>query len=140
MSDLKKIAISLMVMGIIVAGAIAAYKFRDDIKIERFIFNKQDVSRRSGIYVRFIVTASIDDKTLRLRFLVPCQDIKQRDEILGKLPVIQHEMIMTLSRPEMTRVVEKRSFSTMKKYMLKSLNNHSDKSIKKLYLENWFYN
>ncbi|MBN1849917.1 MAG: hypothetical protein JW932_15190 [Deltaproteobacteria bacterium] len=131
---------SLIIICMIISGAIVAYQFRDQIRIERFFYNKQEGAKLSGIYVRVIVTASINDKTLRLRFLLPCQDIQQRDSLLGKLPVIQHEMIMTLSRPEMVRIIEERRFRAMKKLILETVNNYSERSIQKLYLENWFYN
>ena len=140
MSDLKKTIISLFITAIIVSSAIIAYQYREDIHIGKLMFGKEDKLKRSGIYVRFILSASVDDKTLRLRFLVPCQDLKQRDEMLRKLSMIKNEMLMTLSRPEVVRVVEQRSFSTIKKCMLQAINNHSSESVNTLYLENFFCN
>jgi hypothetical protein len=139
-SELKKSLIALLATTIIISSAIIAYQYTEDIHIGTLIFGKKDRVKSSGIYARLILSASIDDKILQLQFLIPCRDIKQRDEVLGKLPVIQNEILMRLSHPEVARVVEQRRFSTIKRYVLQAINIHSSESIHTLYLESYFFN
>ena len=140
MSDLTKIMISIFIAILFLALAIIAYHFRDELKIEKFVFSNKEYIRRAGIFVRISVTAGIEDKTLRVRFLIPCRNMKQKEEILEKLPVIKHELLMTIDRPDVTQSVKNRRFGSLKKQLLQTVNNYSSESVNKLYLENYFFN
>lgn len=113
-----------------------AYKFRSELHISQRLRDAKSLLFDSKeILVRFNVIASIDDQQLRIIFSVPCRSLNQKYDMMKILPVIKHELLMALDRPDVIKYVVKRDFKSLKKQSLQIINNYSDKKIKRLYVE-----
>ena len=113
-----------------------AYRFRQEINApQRLQDAKNLLFNSSNIFLKFHIIAGINDQSLRVKFSVPCSSLSQKYDMMKRLPKIKHELLMTMSRPNVIKSVEERDFKKIKKHSLKVINNYSDKKINKLYVE-----
>jgi hypothetical protein len=66
--------------------------------------------------------------------------MKQKGDILKKIPKIKHELFMIMSIPEIGLAVEQRDFGVMKKHLLQAVNKFSSRPVETVYIENYFFN
>ena len=118
-----------------------AYHYRGEIHIPRKLMAVKDrfFSIR-GPSVKFDVATSIGDQHLWVKFSAPCINMRHKNQILKRLPKIKHELLMSMSRPEVIQAIEVRDFKSIKKHSLQIINNFSPELINKLYLEFFFLN
>ena len=118
-----------------------AYRYREEIEIPRRIMSlKETLFPSDRINVKFQVVAGINGKNLRVKFAVPCGNMKQKYKILKRLPGVKHEMLMSMTRPEVIQSIEERDFGAIKRNSLQVINRYSPEKIDKLYMEFFFLN
>ena len=139
----EKIAIFVIVflLGSILTLTGLAYNYREEIDLSQRIRKiKNRVLEKEEVSLKFNLVAGINEKSLRVKFYIPCKNMKQRHHIFKRLPVIKHELLMSMSRPEVIQSIEERDFNAMKKGSLKIINSVSNEVINRLYLEFFFLN
>ena len=117
-----------------------AYHFKADIKIPELLVPLVDGGRPSGRYVKTVLVSRVGKKDLRLKLLIPCADKRQQIEIMQKMPRIKHSFMQSASHPNFAEPFEQRDFKEIKQYLLKVVNNVSDRPVKDVYFETFFYN
>ena len=118
-----------------------AYNYREEIDFSQRIRTiKNRVFAKEEVSLKFNLVAGINEKSLRVKFSIPCENIKQRHCILKRLPIIKHELLMSMSRPEVMRSIEERDFNAMKRGSLRIINSVSNEAINRLYVEFFFLN
>lgn len=118
-----------------------AYHYRDELKLSQMLEDiKEQLLLPGRISIKFDVHAGIDDQNLNIKFLVPCNDLSEKKRIQKRLPRIRHEMLMTMSRPEVIDAIKHHDFKQIKIYFLDVINNFSNEKIEKIYLELFFIN
>ncbi len=138
----KNMAIILLFfLGSILTMTGLAYQYRDEIDLtHKLKYVKERFFTTSGVSVKFHVVANIGDKSLRIKYYVPCKDLKQKYRLLKKLPGIKHEMLMAMSRMELIKSVEGRDFNRIKKYSLQVVNYFTKDKINNIYIDFFFLN
>lgn len=133
--------ILIIVLGTIFTLTALAYHFRQELDIpHKLRYARDQLLNQEGLYVKFQVAANVGDKSLRLRFSVPCKSMKQKTDLFKKLPGIKHELLMALCDPEMIQSIEQRNFGDIKKNTLRIVNCFTEKAIKQIYVEIFFLN
>ncbi len=138
-STLIAILFVVMILGL----SFITYHYRLDAK-----FGKMQKASDKGFYsvkrkpiaANLIVMAGIDDKFLRMKLNIPLKSIYQKRELMLSFPRIQHLMLMSVSEPNMIEWIEHRNFRAIKKHALRLVNIYSTVKVKRLYMENFFYN
>ncbi|MFC1866931.1 hypothetical protein ACFL0H_02180 [Thermodesulfobacteriota bacterium] len=128
------LALILMLSGL-------AYRYKEELHIsQRLNTAKEKYLASQEISVKFNVIAGIGEQCLRLGFSLPCRNLVHKNKISKRLPAIKHELLMSMSRPEVAHLIEKRDFGAIKKLALQLINNHSTEKMKKLYVDFFFLN
>jgi len=140
LSDKAKFILILFLAGLVLTLAIIGYLYRSEIRIPGTLQGDRNILRLSGIYVKCTLVADINDQCLRLKWLISCMDMKQKRDVVEKLPRIKHELFMSISRPEVGLAFEQRDFDVMKEHLLMAVNNFTVKPVKKVYIEKYFFN
>ena len=128
----EKIAIFVIVflLGSILTLTGLAYNYREEIDLSQRIRKiKNRVLEKEEVSLKFNLVAGINEKSLRVKFYIPCKNMKQRHHIFKRLPVIK-----------VIQSIEERDFNAMKKGSLKIINSVSNEVINRLYLEFFFLN
>ncbi|MFC1823666.1 flagellar basal body-associated FliL family protein [Thermodesulfobacteriota bacterium] len=139
-SEKRNILVSFLIFGTIISIFLLAYRFREDIKIPELLVPLVDGARPSGRYVKAILVSRIGEKDLRLKLLLPCADKQHQVELMQKMPRIKNSFLQSADHPNFAEPFDRRDFKEIKKFLLKVVNNVSDRPVKDVYFENFFYN
>ena len=133
--------IALLFVGVVIGLTLLAYQYRNDsrfVKVSKALREGFNAPKKKGVEI--VVVAGIEDKNLRLKLSIPIYNLKQKRKFSKRLSRIQHDLILSMGEPNMRQWVKRRNFKAIKKHVLKVVNHYSDVKIKKLYVENFFYN
>lgn len=136
MSDKHHIAAVLIVICLFSALVLTLYHYRQELRIPNLILHPIHQGRKT---VNCFVFTTIGTKQLRMGFSIPSEDRRHRDELIEKLPRIQHDLQMSSSEPDWSSWIEERNFRAIKGHLLKVVNRHSAKPVKNLYFESFFF-
>lgn len=139
MSERKKILLSLFFTALFLATLVGIYQFREELQIPVVLREKSSRSRALENKVECNVTAKIGTKDLRLKFLIPYQDLKEREELMKSMPAIKHELLMSGDRSQIAQAIEQRNFEGIRMYLLQVVNRFAARPIKELYFESFFF-
>lgn len=118
-----------------------AYKYREELNFAQWVIDIKDslfTSHRIGI--KFHIVTDIGDQCLRVKFYIPCKNIREKQDIVEEIIKIKHEMLMSLSRPENIHSIKNRDFSGIKANCLDIINKNSPTLVKKIYLDFFILN
>ncbi len=127
----------VIILGIILASIFLVYNYRERLNIAQLITITKDrffVQNDRRLYIKLVVNATVDNKGLSINYYIPCQNMKQRQQILKTLPGIKNDLIISFSKPELVHSIERRDFKTIKKHFITIINKYTEKKINKLYL------
>ena len=133
--------ILIFTLGLILTITGLAYHYRKEMDITQRVMNvKNQLFPPREISVKFHLLAGIGDKSLRVKYSVPCKNIKQKEYITKRIPRIKHELLMSMSNQAIAQSIEERDFKAIKKNALQVINSYSTEPIKRLYVEFFFLN
>ena len=89
--------------------------------------------------MKCIVTARIGTKDLRLKFLIPYKNLKEKEELKKKMPAIKHELLMSADRSDIAQAIEQRNFEGIRMHLLQVVNKFAARPVKELYFESFFF-
>jgi len=90
--------------------------------------------------VRCFVAGTFDGKHyLRMKLAIPCEDRKQRLQLMHNLPRFKNQLMMEMSQPEIKEAIKNRDFETIRHNIIKILNTISKKPVNTVYFEGFIY-
>ena len=113
------------------------YLCHEDIhisKISRDPFTKI----KGGVKCTVIMTVS--DRTLRMSFSMPYGDKQQKEQVIMKLPIIKHDIMLSSDDFNFVACLENRDFTSLKRYLSRTINRHLDRPVDTVYLEQLLFN
>ncbi len=116
--------------------AIVLYQYREEIHIPDLSLHPVG---KEGENIRCQFVTSIGSKSLRMGFSIPFKDKKQKEHLLGELPRIKHDLLVSADTPDLVSLYEGRDFEAIKSHLLRVVNSHSGRPIKTIYFESFFY-
>ena len=137
------ILIAILFVVMIVGLSFITYHYRQDVRFAKIhhVLKKGFRSvERKQIAANLVVVASVDDKFLRMKLNIPLKNHIQKRKLMKSFPKIQHQMLMSVADPNMREWINHRNFRAIKKHALRLVNNHSTVKVKRLFMENFFYN
>ena len=82
------------------------------------------------------VSSSIAERHhVRFKLSIPFSDNKEKARLMQKLPIIKHELSISGSRSDVAQSIEQKDLRTLKKHILKIVNQVTGVSAKKLHLK-----
>ncbi|MBN1106111.1 MAG: flagellar basal body-associated FliL family protein [Deltaproteobacteria bacterium] len=135
----EKRKISLSILFVIVLGALIAFMVlhRRDFKLPELSLRSSPRAPDSRV-VCAIVT-KIGDKHLRMGFIVHVEDRAHQETLLQKLPMIKHDLLVSANNPEWALLYEIRDFDRIRDRLLTIINDYSDKPVRDIYFESFYY-
>jgi hypothetical protein len=112
------------------------YHYRQELKIPKLHFQP---SKKVNQTVSCAVFTAVGSKELRLGFGMPFKGGGQKRELERLLPRIKHDLQVTANQPKVASWFEQRDFDAIKDHLLKIINTHSERPVKVLYLEFFFF-
>lgn len=82
---------------------------------------------------------TIGTKHLTLGFYIVSADRSQWEELVKKLPRIKHDILVTANEAKMRSWIAQRDFGKIKASLLETVNRHTGRPVKTVYLESFFY-
>jgi hypothetical protein len=76
------------------------------------------------------------DQNLLIKFVVPCADQRQSDEVTSKMVRVKHECLMALYRPDTAEFIRQRNFEALRKVLVRALNGVVNRPVNTIYFEN----
>ena len=84
----------------------------------------------------YVVSSSIAERHhVRFKLSIPFSNNKEKTGLMQKLPTIKHELSISGSRPDMAQSIEQKDLKTLKKQILKIVNDVTGVPTKELHLE-----
>ena len=116
--------------------AVVLYQCREAIHIPDFTL---DPVRKEGGNITCLIVTSIGRKNLRVGFSIPSKNKRQKEHLLGELPRIRHDLLVSATTSDLVSHYEERNFEAIKRHLLRVVNTHADRPIKTIYFESFFY-
>lgn len=84
----------------------------------------------------YVVSSSIADRHyVRFKLSIPFKDDKEKADLMQKLPTIKHELSISESSADVAQSIEQKDRKTLKKHILKIVNDLTGVPIEELHLE-----
>jgi hypothetical protein len=84
----------------------------------------------------YVVSSSIAERHhVRFKLSIPFSDNKEKARLMQKLSTIKHELSISGSRPDVAKSIEQKDLKTLKKHILKIVNEVTGVSTKELHLK-----
>ncbi len=93
-------------------------------------------SRQEGNNAKCVLELSSGDQNLLIKFLIPCADQRQWDEVASKMVRVKHECLMALDRPDTREFIRQRNFEALRKVLVRTLNGVVSQQVDTIYFEN----
>jgi flagellar basal body-associated protein FliL len=85
---------------------------------------------------RCVLEFNSGDQNLLIKFLVPCVDQRQWDEVTSKMVRVKHECLMALFRPDTAEFIRQRNYEALRKVLVRALNGVVSQPVNTIYFEN----
>jgi len=84
----------------------------------------------------YVVSSSIADRHyVKFKLSIPFKDNKEKADLMQKLPIIKHELSISESSADVAQSIEQKDLKTLKKHILKIVNDLTGVPIEELHLE-----
>jgi Flagellar basal body-associated protein FliL len=130
----------IFILGAMVAGSFISLKYPQLLRIPQRLLQKAYNASQSKGQVKCSVAYSVGERHyLRLKISIVSNGNRQWLDLTRNLPRFKHELLMELGRSEMKEAVKNRDFKTLKVHFIRILNRIVNAPVKKVYIENFFY-
>lgn len=131
----KSLLLILIIMGLGI-GSVILYS-RRELKIPELSLKSSN--SKSDTQVTCVLVARVGERDLRMGFFMPTEDRDQRDDLLQKLPVIKHDILISTGRPEFLSALELRDFDSIREHLLITVNQYAKNPVDDLYFESYYF-
>jgi flagellar basal body-associated protein FliL len=101
------------------------------LSIKRTLESRQEVN-----HAKCVLEFSAGNQNLLIKFLIPCSDQRQWDEVTSKMVRVKHECLMALHRPDATEFIRQRNFEALRKVLVRTLNGVVSQQVGTIFFEN----
>jgi flagellar basal body-associated protein FliL len=131
----KKIA-GYVLLSLLITTSVFLLLARDRIKIAFLSVKGPLESRQEVNNARCVLEFSSGDQNLLIKFVIPCADQPQWDEVTSKMVRVKHECIMALHRPETAVFIRQRNLEALRKVLVRALNGALNQQVDTVFFEN----
>jgi flagellar basal body-associated protein FliL len=125
-----------ILLSLMVTGSVLLFLAQDRIDIAFFSL-KPVVERRDEVNkAKCVLEFSSGDQNLLIKFVIPCADQHQLDEVTSKMMRVKHECLMALYRPEVAEFIRQRNFEALRKVLVRALNGVVNQPVDTVLFEN----
>jgi hypothetical protein len=122
-------------LGISVIASVLLILVHDRIDVSLLSFRRAlDTPEANG--TKCVLEFNSGDQNLLIKFLVPCADQRQRDEVTSKMVRVKHECLMALFRPDTAEFIRQRNYEALRKVLVRALNGVMSQPVNTIYFEN----
>ena len=75
-----------------------------------------------------------------MSFSMPYGDKQQKEQVIMKLPIIKHDIMLSSDDFNFVACLENRDFTSLKRYLSRTINRHLDRPVDTVYLEQLLFN
>lgn len=139
MSQTKRNARKLaghILLGLLVTAAVFLLMVKSRIDITVLSIKRTLESRQEVNNAKCALELSAGDQNLLIKFLIPCSDQRQWDEVTSKMVRVRHECLMALHRPDTTEFIRQRNFEALRKVLVRTLNGVLSQQVDTIFFEN----
>lgn len=126
----------LMIAALVIAASIVLYN-RRDLKIPEFSLKPS--GRTPDNQVGCLLVAKVGERHLRMGFVMPAANREDRDDLLQKLPVIKHDLLMSANHPDLVHSLELRDFDAIRNHVLRTVNHHIKRPVDQVFFESYYF-
>ena len=125
-----------ILLSLLVTASVLFFLARDRIDIAFFSLKRGLESREEVNKAKCVLEFSSGDQSLLIKFVIPCADQRQWDEVTSKMVRVKHECLMALYRPEMAEFMRQRNFEALRKVLVRALNGVVNQPVDTVLFEN----
>jgi flagellar basal body-associated protein FliL len=125
-----------VLLSLLVTAAIFLLMVKGRIDITFLSIKRTLESRQEVNHAKCVLELSAGDQNLLLKFLIPCSDQRQWDEVTSKMVRVKHECLMALHRPDATEFIRQRNFEALRKVLVRTLNGVLSQQVGTIFFEN----
>jgi flagellar basal body-associated protein FliL len=126
----------LIFLGLLVTASVFLFLAQDRIDFAFFSFKRGLESREEVNRAKCVLELSSGDQNLLIKFVIPCADQRQLDEVTSKMVRVKHECLMALYRPDMAEFIRQRNFEALRKVLVRTLNGVVSQHVDTIFFEN----
>ncbi len=119
-----------------VTASVFLFLAQDRLDIAFFSLKRVLESREDVNKAKCVLEFSSGDQKLLIKFVIPCEDQRQWDEVTSKMVRVKHECLMALYRPEMVEFIRQRNFEALRKVLVRALNGVVNQHVGTIFFEN----
>lgn len=125
-----------MIATLAIVGSIVLYN-RRDLKLPEFSLRPS--GRTPDNQVGCLFLTNVGERHLRMGVVMPAKSRENRDDLLQKLPLIRHDLLMSANDPEFIQSLERRDFDAIRDHVLRSVNRHTKNPVDQLFFESYSF-
>jgi len=121
---------------LLVTASVFLFLAQDRIDIAFFSFKQVLENREEVNKAKCVLEFSSGDQNLLIKFVIPCADQHQLDEVTSKMVRVKHECLMALYRPDMAEFIRQRNLEALRKVLVRTLNGVVNQQVETIFFEN----
>jgi flagellar basal body-associated protein FliL len=125
-----------ILLSVLIIAAVFLLFAPDRIDLPLFSFKRILESREEVNKAKCILEFSSGDQNLLIKFVIPCADQRQWDEVTSKMVRVKHECLMALYHPQMAEFIRQRNFEALRKVLVRALNGVVNQPVDTVFFEN----
>jgi flagellar basal body-associated protein FliL len=126
----------LIFLSLLVTASVFLFLAQDRIDIAFFSFKRILETREEVNKAKCVLELSSGDQNLLIRFVIPCADQRQLDEVSSKMVMVKHECLMALYRPDTAEFIRQRNFEALRKVLVRAVNGVVSQQVDTIFFEN----
>ena len=120
---------------LLIIASVFLFFAQDRIDIAFSSFNRILESREEVNKAKCILELSSGDQNFLIKFVIPCADQRQWDEVTSKMVRVKHECLMALYHPQMAEFIRQRNFEALRKVLVRALNGAVNQPVDTVFFE-----
>ncbi len=129
---------AVLLAGAVAFGSLNVYRYHKETLLEWFLEIRP--GGRAANDVSLFYMSSLDDRTLRVKVTVRCQDRQQKREVMQKEPRIVHRLINASQKKPIRTSAEKHDLERFRGYLLAAVNETVGSPVKSVHVDRFFLN
>jgi flagellar basal body-associated protein FliL len=125
-----------ILLSLLIIASVFLLFAQDRIELPFFSFKRGLESREEVNKAKCFLEFSSGDQNLLIKFVIPCADRRQWDEVTSKMVRVKHECLMALYHPQMAEFIRQRNFEALRKGLVRALNGVVTQPVDTVLFEN----
>lgn len=123
--------ISFTIILILICLSLSFY-YRDDFRLSTLSVKKFRGQIQCSVYAN-----ATEKSCMSLSLSIPCSSKEQYNDLNNKLPRLRHELLLSLSRPEVNEIMRKGKLEEAKKHLIQTINQVAKEPVEDLYFDSF---